>query len=86
MNDMLENKMLLEIAAEPQEQDPDEAYDQQRADEDYYRMARIFDAASQRAADLNAELVSIARIQAQTSRIESLTKELQDLLLPRRMK
>ena len=61
--DMLENKMLLETAADPQEQDPDEAYEMQRADE------------------LRAELISIAQLQAQTARIESLTKELQDSLL-----
>jgi len=64
---MLENKMLLETAAEPKEQDPDEAYDQQRADNDH--------------ANLRDELISIAQIQAQTARIESLTKELQDSLL-----
>jgi len=73
MTKMLENKMLLETAADPQEQDPDEAYDRQRAalsDKEY--------------ADLKAELITITLIQAQTSRIENLTKELQDLLLGRR--
>jgi len=66
MNKMIENKMLLETAAEPKEQDPDEAYEMQRADE------------------LSAELISIAQLQAQTSRIESLTKELQNSLYGRR--
>jgi len=73
MTKMLENKMLLEEASEPQEQDPDEAYDLQRADNDHADLLR-------------AELFSIALIQAQTSRIENLTKELQDLLLPGGMK
>ena len=37
-------------------------------------------------ADLRAELVAITRLQAITSRIEALTKELQGSALPRRMK
>lgn len=64
---MLENKMLLETAAEPQEQDPDEAYDQQRADNDY--------------AELKAELLKITRLQSVTAEIERLTKELRNSLM-----
>lgn len=70
MNDILENKMLLETAAEPQEQDPDEAYDQQRADEDH--------------AELKAELLRITRLQSVTAEVERLTQDLQGSLLGRR--
>ena len=70
MNDILENKMLLETAAEPQEQDPDEAYDQQRADEDH--------------AELKAELLRITRLQSVTAEIERLTHGLQGSLFGRR--
>ena len=70
MNDILENKMLLETAAEPQEQDPDEAYDQQRADEDH--------------AELKAELLRITRLQSVTAELERLTQGLQGSLLGRR--
>ena len=68
--DMLENKMLLETAAEPQEQDPDEAYDRQRADEDY--------------AELKSVLLKITRLQSVTAEIERLTRSLQDSLLGKR--
>ena len=67
---MLENKMLLETAAEPKEQDADEAYDLQRADNDY--------------ADLNAELKAITRLQSVTAEIERLTESLQGTLFGRR--
>jgi len=51
MNDMLENNMLNETASEPQEQDPDEAYEAYRA------------ALSDKAyADLHAEILRIARV------------------------
>lgn len=70
MTKMLENKMLLETAAEPKEQDPDEAYDQQRADEDY--------------AELKAELLRITRLQSVTAEIERLTRSLRDSLLGKR--
>lgn len=62
--------MLLEVAAEPQEQDPDEAYDQQRSDEDY--------------AELKAVLLKITRLQSVTAEIERLTRSLRDSLLGRR--
>jgi len=67
---MLENKMLLETAAEPKEQDPDEAYDQQRADEDF--------------AELKAELLRITRLQSVSAEIERLTKGLQGSLFGKR--
>ena len=74
MNDMLENKMLLETAADPKEQDPDEAYEADRAalsDNDY--------------ANLNAELVAITRLQAITSDIEKLIQSIQGSLFGRRI-
>ena len=73
MNDILENKMLLETAADPKEQDPDEAYDAERA------------ALSNKAyADLHITLVDIARLQSATAKIERLTRSLRDSLFGRR--
>jgi len=73
MTKMIENKMLLETAAEPKEQDPDEAYDAARAalsDEAY--------------ADLHITLVDITRLQSVSAEIERLTRSLRDSLLGRR--